>query len=71
MLRKSEIIKTGLLTALVAFATIAVLAAIMAPDSGITTQVYALNKINPGKGGFGSPFGGTGAGIECDCLGIA
>jgi hypothetical protein len=73
MSQKSEMINAGLLAALVAFAAIATFAAVMSLGSETSTSAYALRDPHvPDKYfGYNSASPGAGAGIECDCPGIA
>ena len=63
MSNKNEILKIGLLTALVAFGMIGVFAAVSAPGDGIESA-HAMKK-NCGPGGHGGPGGQPEGGIPC------
>jgi hypothetical protein len=51
MLKKSEIIRTGLLTALITFAAIAAVAVAAGPGTGITMPAHAMTSANIGGHG--------------------
>jgi hypothetical protein len=67
MSKKSETIRIGLLTALIAFAMVSAFAIIMSPNGGITGKAYAYRQ-DFTLGGVSGGSGGTGT-TPCDCPG--
>lgn len=60
MSKKSETIRIGLLTALIAFAAIVAFAVVVAPGDGITIPAHAFRDVQPGD----IPYAGHGTGHE-------
>ena len=65
MSKKSETIKIGLLTALIAFAAIAAFVVVMSPTGGITSPAHAFRNVQTGD----YPYGGHGGFYDSNGVG--